>query len=164
MRDATGSRPRPFDREPSRGPATPEASLGKDVPRVLPPRWRSLLLVCGECEDRGKGPKAGTARKIGKEIAVACRAAGLPRPRRIVTDCMGACPKKACTVAGVDARGGTTLLAMKRGDDPEAAVRLLYGAAAAAEPAVPAVALPPLAAPAEASALSNSTSSAPSAT
>ena len=147
------------------GPASPpslEAAATDDTPKVLRPRWRSLLLVCGKCEDRSKGPKSGTTKKLVKAIGAACRTAGLPRPRRLVTGCMGACPKKACTIAGIDEQGRTTLLAMKRGDDAVAAVRLLYGAVAP-EPAVAAPALRPLVADG-ASAPSNSTSSAPSAT
>ena len=129
-----------------------------DLPVVLPPRWRSLLLVCGECERRDKGAKPGTAKMLTKALLAACREADLPRPRRVVTRCMGACPKKACTLAGIAADGRTTLLAMARRDDPVAAVRLLYAPAEA--PAVSAVA----AAAATASAASNSTSSAPSPT
>lgn len=121
------------------------------APRVLPPRWRTLLLVCGECEARSKGPKPGTAKKLVKGMLAACREAALPRPRRVLTQCMGACPKKACTVAGIAADGRTTLLAMKRGDAAVAAVRLLYAPAAAGSEEA-------------AAAASKSTSSAPSAT
>lgn len=84
------------------------------------------MLVCKACEKRGKGPKKIAARDVAKQLGRACRDAGVPRSRVVLTSCMGACPKKAFTVAAVAPSGHITMIAFRRGDDAGAAVAALF--------------------------------------
>ncbi|MEO7056546.1 MAG: hypothetical protein ABI281_11825 [Caldimonas sp.] len=102
--------------------------VASDAPRTLRHGWKSVLLVCKACEKRGKGPKKITARQVAKELGRACRDAAVPRSRVMLTTCMGACPKKAFTVAASAPSGQITLIAFKRGDDAAAAVASLFPA------------------------------------
>ena len=101
------------------------------MPEPLRPGFRSVVMVCRLCERRSKGPRKLRAKEVAKALSRACRRAGVPRPRMVLTSCLGACPKKAITV--VAARPGATLemLAFRRGDDAEAAVGRLYAPATA---------------------------------
>ncbi len=99
-----------------------------DAPRTLRHGWKSVVLVCKACEKRSKGPKKLTARQVAKDLGRACRDAALPRPRVLLTTCMGACPKKAITVVAAAPVGGIKMIAFERGDDAAAAVGLLFPA------------------------------------
>ena len=125
-----------------RSPDTPHAP---HAPAPLRPGWKSVVLVCKACEKRSKGPKKIGAREVAKQLGRACRDAKVPRVRVVLTTCMGACPKKAFTVAAASSSGGVTTIAFRRGDDSAAAAAVLFP--------VPTT-----------DAQSNSTSSAPSAT
>ena len=97
-----------------------------NAPRTLHHGWKTVVLVCKACEKRSSGPKKISAREVGKELARACHSADVPRPRVLLTTCMGACPKKAFSVAAAAPTGGVTLIAFRRGDDADAAVALLF--------------------------------------
>ena len=107
------------------------SDLASDAPRTLRHGWKSVVLVCKACEKRSKGPKKITARQVGKELARACRDAAVPRSRVVLTTCLGACPKKAFTVAAVAPSGHITMIAFRRGADADAAVATLFPAAPA---------------------------------
>lgn len=102
--------------------------LAGDAPRTLRHGWKSVVLVCKACEKRSKGPKKITARRVAKDLGRACRNAAVPRPRVVLTTCMGACPKKAFTVAAAAPSGHITLIAFARRDDAAAAVATLFPA------------------------------------
>ncbi len=116
-----------------------------DEPAPLRPGWKSVVLVCKACEKRSNGPKKIAARDVAKQLGRASRDAKVPRVRVVLTTCMGACPKKAFTVAAAAPSGRITTIAFHRGDDADAAIAVLFA--------------PPVAEP-----QSKSTSSAPSAT
>ncbi len=118
---------------------------GARAPAPLRAGWKSVVLVCRACEKRGKGPKKTAARDVAKRLARACRDRKVPRARVVLTTCMGACPKKAFTVAAAAPSGAIVMVAFRRGDDAAAAVATLFPDA-------------------EADAYSKSTSSAPSLT
>jgi predicted metal-binding protein len=101
------------------------------APETLRPGWKSVVLVCKACEKRGKGPKKLGARELAKALGRACRDARVARSRVVLTTCMGACPKKAFTVAAVAPSGRITMIAFQRGDDAGAAVATLFPASAA---------------------------------
>jgi predicted metal-binding protein len=102
----------------------PEAiSAGR--PRPLRAGWKNVVLVCKACEKRRKAPKRLAAKALAKALRHACRDARLPRPRVVLTACMGACPKKAFTVATIRS-GGVVMLAVERGDDAAAVVQTLF--------------------------------------
>ena len=122
--------------------------LRREPLETLRPGWKSVVLVCKACEKRRKGPKKPGARELAKALARACREAEVPRSRVVLTTCMGACPKRAFTVAAAAGSSGrVTMIAFHRGDDAAAAVATLFAPA-----------------PTPADAYSNSTSSTPSAT
>ena len=95
------------------------------VPETLRPGWKSVVLVCKACEKRSKGPKKLSAREVGRQLKKAASEARLPRPRIVLTSCMGACPKKAFTVAAASPDGGIAMVAFHRGDDAAAAIGTL---------------------------------------
>ncbi len=95
-------------------------------PRSLRAGWKCVVLVCKACEKRSKGPKKIVARDVAKQLGRACRDAKLPRSRVVLTTCMGACPKKAFTVAAATPSGHITMIAFRRGDDAGAAVSTLF--------------------------------------
>ncbi|WP_418317632.1 hypothetical protein [Piscinibacter sakaiensis] len=98
------------------------------------PTWQSLVIVCRACAKRSKGPKgftaksfAGEARRTSKDVR--------PRPRIILSTCLGLCPKKAQAVAVVGAGGGLRIAAMQSLDDAANVPDMLRHAAAPAGPA-----------------------------
>ena len=101
-----------------------------DPPASLKPGWKSVVLVCKACEKRSKGPKKISARDVAKKLGRACREAKVPRARVVLTTCMGACPKKAFTVAAATPSGRITTIAFRRGDDAGDAVALLFDSGA----------------------------------
>ena len=94
------------------------------APEILRPGWNSVVLVCKACEKRSKGPKKITAKEVSRQLKKAAHEARVARPRIVMTGCMGACPKKAFTVAAASP-GGIRMVAFQRGDDPVAAVGAL---------------------------------------
>ena len=116
---------------PAASLAMPPPIDGDRSPRPLRAGWKSVVLVCKACEKRSKGPKKITARDVARQLGRACRDAGVPRPRVVLTTCMGACPKKAFTVAAAAPSGDIAIIAFRRGDDADAAVAMLFPAVAA---------------------------------
>ena len=110
--------------EDSHAPAA--LPLAGSVAKPLRPRFERVVLVCKACEKRSKGPKKLAARELAKKLGGAWRDAGLPRARVVLTGCLGACPKKAFTIAAAKPAGGVTMLAFRRGDDVAAAVLALF--------------------------------------
>ena len=105
------------------------ADLPHDATRAPTPLragWKSVVLVCRACEKRSKGPKKIAARDVAKRVARACRDRQVPRARVVLTSCMGACPKKAFTVAAAAPSGAIVMIAFRRGDDANAAVATLF--------------------------------------
>lgn len=77
------------------------------------PTWNTVVLVCKACGKRGSGPKKTRPKAIADELR---RAAGRtrPRPRVLLTGCLGLCPKAATAVALVGERRATLLVAVER--------------------------------------------------
>ena len=107
---------------------TEPAGAHPHAPVPLRAGWKNVVLVCKACEKRNKGPKRMPAKELAKALRGACRDARVARPRIVLTSCMGACPKKAFTVAAAGVGGAVTMLAFRRGDDAAAAVDALFGA------------------------------------
>jgi predicted metal-binding protein len=101
-------------------------------PEPLRPGWKSIVLVCKACEKRSKGPRKITAREVARQLKKAAHEARVPRARIVMTSCMSACPKKAFTVAAASPGGEIEMVAFHRGDDPGAAIALLFPVAAGA--------------------------------
>ncbi len=90
------------------------------------PSWQALVVVCKDCQKRGSGPKRLKAKDVVQSARMASKAER-PRPRVIVSGCLGLCPKRAIAVARVDAASGARLVAAASADD----------VVALAKPAVP---------------------------
>ena len=75
-------------------------------------KFDGLVLVCGQCEERGSGPSKLNAKDARKSLK---KALGAQRTRvRIVqSSCLGLCPKKALAVAAAG-QGAPSLLAAAR--------------------------------------------------
>lgn len=97
---------------------------------ILKPGFATAILLCRACGKRGDGPAKRETRETAKLLRGAAREAGHPRPRVVLTSCLGACPKKAFTLAATGADGRVRMLAFRRDDDPDAAVAALLGAPA----------------------------------
>ena len=97
------------------------------MPEALKPGFATVLLLCRACGKRSDGPARKEAKDTAKRLRAAARAAGHPRPRVVMTSCLGACPKKAFTLAATGAVGVVSMVAFRRDDDAAAAVAALLG-------------------------------------
>ncbi len=79
-------------------------------PSAQAPSWSSVVLVCKECQKRGSGPKRLKAKALVQEARSACKAER-PRPRIVVSGCLGLCPKRAIAVARVGPEGARIVAA-----------------------------------------------------
>ena len=139
-----------------------QSTIACDVPAAPSPRllragWKRVVLVCKACQKRRGAPQRLTAAKLARALRRAGRQTSAVRTRVVLTSCMGACPKKAITVAGATDGEAIRMVAFRRHDDAGAAVEALFDA----EPEMDL----PLAAPGgPGRAYSKSTSDAPSST
>jgi predicted metal-binding protein len=62
------------------------------------PKWDALLLICRKCRKRGEGAGDVKPKTLAK-IAHSLLKEHEPRPRVVLTGCLGVCPKAATTVA-----------------------------------------------------------------
>jgi len=82
---------------------------------VVPVKFDSVVLVCGDCEKRSSGPARLNAKDVRKEFKH--RLADTPHKFRIVqSSCIGLCPKKALVVVAIPA-GKPLLTAELKSDD-----------------------------------------------
>jgi predicted metal-binding protein len=82
----------------------------KPIESVMP-AWQSVVLVCKECRKRSNGPKGLKSKPMASEIKRAARDIE-PRPRIVLTNCLGLCPKGAATIAVVGSNVATRALAV----------------------------------------------------
>ncbi len=108
----------------------PESS----TPKRIRPGWRTAILVCKACEKRRSGPRKTKAKEIGRAIARAARDSRLGKVRVVYTTCLGACPKKALTIAATPPGQPATMIAFRKGDEPAAAAAALFAVAARPDP------------------------------
>ena len=97
------------------------------MPEVLKPGFATVLLLCRACGKRSDGPPQKEAKDASKRLRQAAREAGHPRPRVVMTSCLGGCPKKAFTLAATGVGGAVSMVAFRRDDDADAAVAALLG-------------------------------------
>jgi hypothetical protein len=62
------------------------------------PKWDALFVVCKDCRKRKNGPGDVRAKSLVGIIRMGTRDSR-PRPRAIVSSCLGLCPKRATAVA-----------------------------------------------------------------
>lgn len=76
-------------------PAPPDASPGPAV------KFSGAVLVCGDCEERGSGPKKLHAKDARKTLKRELVGGARLRTRVVQTSCLGLCPKKALTLVAI---------------------------------------------------------------
>ncbi|MEP7099170.1 MAG: hypothetical protein ABI781_01590 [Burkholderiales bacterium] len=83
------------------------------------PPWNAVLLVCRACRKRSNGPREPKAKAIAQALKRSVREAR-PRPRVLLTSCLGLCPKRATAVARLGADGNEArIVALVSIDDLE---------------------------------------------
>jgi predicted metal-binding protein len=92
-------------------------------------RFETALLLCRACAKRGDGPPKKETKELARRLRGAARDAGHPRPRVVLTSCLGACPRKAFTLAATGADGRVAMVAVRADDDAAAAVAAVLGPA-----------------------------------
>jgi hypothetical protein len=97
------------------------------MPDVLKPGFGTAILLCRACGKRSAGPPKKDAKKTAKRLRTAAREAGHVRPRVVLTACLGACPKKAWTLAALRPGGSVAMVAFRSDGDADAAVAALLG-------------------------------------
>ena len=97
------------------------------MPDVLKPGFDTAILLCRACGKRSAGPPKKDAKTAAKRLRAAAREAGHSRPRVVLTGCLGACPKKAWTLAATQPGGELAMVAFRTDGDADAAVALLLG-------------------------------------
>jgi hypothetical protein len=95
-----------------------EEALIESGAQALKPSFAGVVLVCGDCEERGNGPVRLTSKEVRKCLKDAVHPAK-GQLRVAITGCLGPCPKKAMTVAIV-AGGEVRLHALDRGRQVDA--------------------------------------------
>ena len=80
-------------------------------PEELALSWDQLVVVCRDCRKRSNGPKGLKSKPMASEIKRAARDIK-PRPRIVLTNCLGLCPKGAATTAVVGSNVATRALAV----------------------------------------------------
>ncbi len=81
-------------------------------------KFGGAVLVCGDCEERGSGPKKLRAREVRKDLKR--HLGGVRFKVRVVeSSCLGLCPKKALALAALG--GAPPMAAEVRTDDDVAA-------------------------------------------
>lgn len=102
-----------------------------DAATVRTPSWQGVVLICRACRKRGNGPKKLRPKAL---VATARKAVGpqRPRPRVVMTTCLGLCPKAAIAVASVGA-SSTRLAAVRSKRELASALVSMLGEGRAAE-------------------------------
>ena len=82
-----------------------------EPPRLLTPRWNTLVVVCKDCAKRDKGPKHLATKAVVRAVRNGLKQAR-SNARVAKVGCVGMCPKKAITVAHLGGRGGPKVVAI----------------------------------------------------
>jgi predicted metal-binding protein len=73
------------------------------------PAWDAVLLVCRECRKRGNGPREPKPKQLVQALKHSVREQR-PRPRVLLTSCLGLCPKRATAVSRVGGSHGRAVI------------------------------------------------------
>ena len=90
------------------------------------PKWDRVVLVCKDCAKRKSGPTHLKAKELVggiKKVSGGIK----PRPRILMTNCLGLCPKAANAVAAVGEDSGARIVAIRGRKDLKAKVAALFG-------------------------------------
>ena len=92
------------------------------------PEWETVVLVCKACSKRGKGRKELSGKKLAGLVRRDAKGTR-PRPRVLLTGCLGLCPKGATAIARVGGGRATDIVAIRSEAELGAAVPLLLDVA-----------------------------------
>jgi predicted metal-binding protein len=93
-------------------------------PEPSSPSWDAVLLVCKACRGRSQAPKGMKNKAVMQEAKRALRDAR-PRPRSVLSSCLGLCPKGATAVAFAGDGRATRIVAVRSLAETSAAVASL---------------------------------------
>jgi hypothetical protein len=94
--------------------------------RADSPRWDTVFLVCKQCRKRSNGPEHLKTKALARTLRAATREQR-PRPRIVMTSCLGLCPKRAIALAYVGMQARPRILAIKSSARLAKALPLLVG-------------------------------------
>lgn len=97
------------------------------VETLTEPSWKSVVLVCKDCRKRSNGSGKLKPKAVASEARQTTKEAE-PRPRVLLTTCLGLCPKGAMTIGVAGAAKGTRVAAVKTLAAVDRAVTLLLRA------------------------------------
>ena len=88
-----------------------EVRVTENEPESFPVRWDGVVLVCRQCRQRGSGPKKLKNKDVTRALRRELKG-GAARPRVVLTECLGLCPKRATTIARVGGTAAASLWAV----------------------------------------------------
>lgn len=95
--------------------------MDQEMPVVERPSWDTVWLVCKACHKRGKGPKKLKPKDLVTALRQGTKGA-MQRPRIVLSDCLGLCPKSANAIAFVGGPSPASLVAVKSIADAERSI------------------------------------------
>jgi hypothetical protein len=98
---------------------------------VSSPVLQSLLLVCKDCKKRSSGPGKLKPKAVSSEIRRATKDQR-PKPRVVLTTCLGICPKDAMAIAFAGGADGTRVAEVRTIADVQRMMPMLLSAASSA--------------------------------
>jgi predicted metal-binding protein len=90
----------------------------------LSPKWQAVFLVCKQCGERKNGPKHLKPKQLVSSIRSHVRDER-PRPRILLSSCLGMCPKKAVALAYVGGERPARWLSVRKAEQLEVLLPLL---------------------------------------
>jgi predicted metal-binding protein len=98
--------------------------LDEATPEGSSPKWQAVYLICKQCGDRKNGPKRLKPKELVSSIRSHVRDER-PRPRILLSSCLGMCPKKSVAIAFVGSGQPPRWLAVRKAEQLEVLLPLL---------------------------------------
>ena len=89
--------------------------LKNDAAILDRPKWDAVFLVCRDCGKRSRAPKEAKPKKLVGALRSLAKHER-PRPRVLLTSCLGLCPKAATAIAFVANDRPPRIVAVARED------------------------------------------------
>ncbi len=100
------------------------ADRDERTPRPNSPSWDAVFLICKKCRKRSKAPKGLKAKALAATVRAHSREQR-PRPRIVLTSCLGLCPTGAIAVAFVGRGGWPRIVPIESCEQLDAVIPLL---------------------------------------
>ncbi|HYF60759.1 MAG TPA: hypothetical protein VEA81_17560 [Burkholderiaceae bacterium] len=98
--------------------------MASDRSAAFRPKWDAVVLVCRACRKRRDVPAALAGKAVARTLREALRDLR-PRPRIVLSSCLGVCPKKALALAAIGAAGTPLVVSVTDEAGVDAAAALL---------------------------------------